>query len=97
MSTIRKSIEFYDLEKEINSMGNYTNQSKLPNKPSLWQAVMSVLASFIGIQSKKNFDRDAESDRNIPIFIVVGFVLAILLHLIIFLVVKIILWRSGLG
>ena len=58
------------------------------------QATKSILASFVGIQSKKNLDRD-DSDSNIMKFIVLGFALAILLHVCIFIVVKIIVWQSG--
>ena len=58
------------------------------------QATRSILASFVGIQSKKNLDRD-DSDSNIGKFIVLGFSLAILLHVLIFIIVKIIVWQSG--
>ncbi len=74
---------------------NNNIKQKEPDEITLWQAVTSVLASFIGIQNKKNMERDAQSDKNIPIFIAVGFMLAILLHVIIYIIVKIILWQSG--
>ncbi len=72
-------------------------EQKEPEEITLWQAVKSVLASFIGIQNKKNMERDAQSDKNIPIFLAVGFILAILLHVIIYIAVKIILWQSGIS
>jgi hypothetical protein len=61
---------------------------------SRWQAMMSVLASFAGIQSSKNYHRDA-SDENIKQLIVFGVILAVLLHIGIYLIVKVILWMHG--
>jgi len=62
---------------------------------TLWQAFKSVLASFVGIQSKENHERDASSDANlIPIFIV-GVILAILLHVGLYLIVKVIIWQAA--
>ena len=61
---------------------------------SKWQAVMSVLASFVGIQSSKNYERDS-SDENFKQLIIFGLFLAVILHIGIFLVVKIILWKYG--
>ena len=59
------------------------------------QAFKSVLASFIGVQSKENHLRDASDDANlVPIFIV-GVILAILLHVALYLIVKVIVWQSG--
>ena len=58
------------------------------------QATKSIFASFVGIQSKKNLERDS-SDSNIGKFIVLGFAIAILLHVLIFIIVKIIVWQSG--
>lgn len=58
------------------------------------QATKSIIASFIGIQSQKNLDRD-NSDSNMGKFIVLGFAIAILLHVFIFIIVKIIVWQSG--
>ncbi len=60
-----------------------------------WQAFKSVVASFVGVQSKKNHERDAMSDENLVPIIAVGLILAVLLHLFIYLVVKIIIWQSG--
>lgn len=62
---------------------------------TLWQAFKSVVASFVGVQSKENHERDAMSDENLVPIIAVGFVLAILLHVFIYVVVKIIVWQSG--
>lgn len=64
---------------------------------TLWQAFISVVASFVGVQSKKNHERDAMSDENLVPIIVVGFILAVLLHLLIYAIVKIIIWQAGVG
>jgi len=67
----------------------------MSNRITLWQAFKSVVASFVGIQSKENHMRDASSDANlVPIFIV-GIILAILLHVGLYLIVKLILWQAG--
>ena len=44
---------------------------------------------------KKNHERDAMSDENLVPIIAVGFILAVLLHVLIYVVVKIIIWQSG--
>jgi len=67
----------------------------MSNRITLWQAFKSVVASFVGIQSKENHERDAMSDENLVPIIAIGLVLAIVLHLFIYLVVKIIIWQSG--
>lgn len=66
----------------------------MAEKISKWQAMMSVLASFAGIQSSKNYERDA-SDENFKQLIIFGIVLAVVLHIGIYLVVRIILWNYG--
>lgn len=62
---------------------------------TLWQAFKSVIASFVGVQSKENHERDAMSDENMVPLIAVGIILAIVLHLLIYLIVKIIIWQAG--
>lgn len=66
----------------------------MSKKISYWQATNSILASFVGIQSKKNLDRDA-SDSNMKQFIIIGFSIAVLMHIGIYILVKIILWQAG--
>lgn len=63
-------------------------------KITWWQATKSILASFVGIQSRENLERE-QSDSNMGKFIVIGFSLAIILHVILFVIVKIIVWQSG--
>jgi len=67
----------------------------MSNKITLWQAFKSVVASFVGVQSKENHERDARSDENLVPIIAVGLLLAVLLHVLIYVVVKIIIWQSG--
>ena len=67
----------------------------MSNRITLWQAFKSVVASFIGVQSKKNHERDAMSDENLVPIIAVGLILAVLLHVLIYVVVKIIIWQAG--
>ncbi len=67
----------------------------MPKRITLWQAFKSVVASFVGVQSKENHERDAMSDENLVPIIAVGFILAVVLHLFIYLIVKVIVWQSG--
>lgn len=66
----------------------------MEDKASTWQVIKSVMASFIGIQSKKNLERDAES--NIAgRFFVVGIILAIAIHGLLYLIAQSISWYTG--
>ena len=65
------------------------------NRITLWQAFKSVVASFVGVQSKENHERDAMTDENLVPIIAVGLILAIVLYLFIYLIVKIIVWQAG--
>lgn len=66
----------------------------MEEKPSNWQVIKSVLASFVGIQSSKNLQRDAES--NIAgRFFVMGIVLAITIHGLLYLIAWYISWYTG--
>jgi len=62
---------------------------------TLLQAFKSVIASFVGVQSKENHERDAMSDENLVPIIAVGIILAIILHVGIYVIVKLIVWQSG--
>ena len=80
-----------------NTSENYSatlETTLMAKKISYWQATKSILASFVGIQSKKNLERDA-SDSNMKQFIVIGFSIAVLMHIGIYIIVKIILWQAG--
>lgn len=62
---------------------------------TLWQVVASVLASFFGVQSSKNRERDFKRGKAAH-FIVVGLITTALLVLTVVLVVKFALKQAGL-
>ncbi len=64
------------------------------NKLSNWQVVKSVLASFVGIQSSKNLERDAKSN-SIEKFVIVAFILAVAIHGLLYLLALYISWVTG--
>ncbi|MFK8028485.1 MAG: DUF2970 domain-containing protein [Gammaproteobacteria bacterium] len=63
-------------------------------KLSNWQVVKSVLASFVGIQSKKNLERDASSN-SMGRFVVIAFILAIAIHGLLYMIALYISWVTG--
>lgn len=64
-------------------------------KPSTWQAIGSVLASFIGVQSDKNRERDFEHGSYTK-FIVLGVVFTVIFVLTVYGVVRLVLHNAGL-
>ncbi len=66
----------------------------MEGKASYWQVIKSVLASFVGIQSKKNLQRDAESNIAGKFFIV-GIILAVVIHAFLYLIAWSISWYTG--
>ena len=65
-----------------------------PRGPTFWQTVASVLASFFGVQSSKNRQRDFKHGKAAH-FIVIGLIATAALVLTIVLVVKIVLKQAG--
>ena len=63
-------------------------------KPTILQIIGSVLASFIGVQSSKNRERDFKHGRMIH-FIFAGVVLTILFILVVYSAVQFALSRAG--
>lgn len=63
-------------------------------KPSFWQVIASVLASFIGVQSHRNRERDFKHG-NVLHFIIAGIVLTVLFVLLIYTVVQLVLSNAG--
>lgn len=63
--------------------------------PTLWQTVLSVLASFFGVQSHENRVRDFSSGKPM-VFIAVAIVLTVVFVLSLVLVVKLMLRNAGL-
>ncbi len=62
--------------------------------PTLLQTVGSVLASFFGVQSAKNRERDFRKGRA-ETFILVGIAMTVALVLTIVLIVKLVLHNAG--
>jgi hypothetical protein len=66
----------------------------MEEKSTYWRVIKSVMASFIGIQSEKNLEKDAES--NIAgRFFVVGIILAVFIHGLLYLIAWSISWYTG--
>jgi hypothetical protein len=63
-------------------------------KLSNWQVVKSVLASFVGIQSRKNLERDASSN-SMGRFVVIAIVLAVAIHGLLYGLALYISWVTG--
>lgn len=74
-----------------------TEEPKKPEQkaPTLWQVVKSVNASFFGVQSSKNRERDFTHGKPLP-FIVVGLVMTAAFILVVWLAVKLALKDAGL-
>ncbi len=67
-----------------------------PEKPpTLWQVVTSVSASFFGVQSSKNRERDFKHGKPAQ-FIAIALVATVLFVLALVLVVKLALSKAGL-
>lgn len=62
--------------------------------PTLWQTVASVLASFFGVQSAKNRQRDFTHGKPLQ-FIVVGLAMTALFVLAVLVVVRLVLRQAG--
>ena len=62
-------------------------------KSVIWRVIRSLLASFIGVQSRKNMTEEVSllEKHGFALFIVMGFALAIFLHLILYAVVVMVL------
>ena len=58
--------------------------------PNILQIMWSMLASFVGVQNKKNFERDNAyiEKKGIKPYIIMGILLVIVFHLSIFALVK---------
>lgn len=70
------------------------NEQKDPN---IFQIAQSILAAFIGVQSKKNHERDDAyvEKKGLKPYILMGIVLVIVFHLILYAIVKIIMMNVG--
>lgn len=72
------------------------NQNKQPQDapPTLWQMIKSVNASFFGVQSKENRERDFKHGKASH-FIVIGLVMTLVFILAVTLAVKFVLSQAG--
>ncbi len=63
-------------------------------QPNLLQIIFSLLASFFGVQSKKNLARDEAyiEQHGIKVYVLIGFFLVFCLLLTLFGIVKLILY-----
>ncbi len=61
--------------------------------PNLFQIAFSLLASFFGVQSQKNMDRDEAyiEKHGIKVYIIIGFFLVLCLLVSLYALVKIVL------
>ena len=63
-------------------------------KPGFWQVVISVLAAALGVNSRKNQERDFQSSSPLP-FIVGGLIFGVIFIVAVALVVAIVLEQAG--
>ena len=69
-------------------------EPKPPTPPTLWQTIASVAASFFGVQSSKNRERDFK--RGDPSrFIVMGLAATAVFILVVILAVRLALHQAG--
>jgi hypothetical protein len=66
-----------------------------PKAPTLWQTVASVAASFFGVQSSKNRERDFSRGKPLH-FILVGLGATFVFVALVILVVRLALHQAGL-
>ena len=65
-------------------------------KPGFWQVVLSVLAAALGVNSRRNQERDFESSTPLP-FIVGGVIFGVIFVVTIALIVMLVLENTGAG
>jgi len=69
------------------------NESE-PRPPSLWQVARSVLAALLGVQKRRNYERDFQHGRPWQ-YIVLGLVFVIVFILILVTVVRTVMGLAG--
>ncbi|MDG4550701.1 MAG: DUF2970 domain-containing protein [Candidatus Contendobacter sp.] len=77
----------------MNHRPQHVSQHPLP-RPSLIQVILSVLASFFGVQNRQNFERDFKHGKAAH-YIVVGLVMTIVLIVVLASLVNLVLRVSG--
>ncbi len=73
---------------------NETNEQKDKRTPTLWQTWMSVTASFFGVQSSKNRERDFKHGKAHH-FIILGIIMTVVFIGTVVLAVKFALTQAG--
>ena len=73
-----------------------TNDDNGPDSPApgMWQIIRSVLASAIGVQSRRNFESDTQSRSALP-YIFVGLIGTVTFVALVIIVVKLVLRSAG--
>jgi len=66
-----------------------------PRPPTVWQTAVSVAASFFGVQSSRNRQRDFKHGKALH-FIVIGVVMTVIFGLTVWMAVKLTLRSAGL-
>lgn len=75
-------------------MSTDDNRSDDPAPPTLWQTISSVAASFFGVQSARNRQRDFSRGKPVH-FIIVGLLMTAAFVLVIWVAVRLALRSAG--
>lgn len=75
-------------------MSETPDNTKGNKPPTFWQVVFSTLASFFGVQSQKNRERDFQHGNPLA-FITAGLILTVLFILTVVTVVRLVLNNIG--
>ncbi len=61
--------------------------------PTFFQLAHSILAAFIGVQNRENYERDEAfiEKKGIKYYVILGFAFAFIFHLILYFLVKVII------
>lgn len=64
--------------------------TKEDKDPTFFQLVHSILAAFIGVQNKENYERDNAfiEKKGIKYYVIIGFTFAFLFHVVLYFLVK---------
>ena len=76
-------------------MTEHENEPAASRPPTLWQTVASVAASFFGVQSARNRERDFTRGKPLH-FIVVGLLMTVAFVFVIWIAVRLALRSAGL-
>lgn len=64
-----------------------------PKDPTIFQIAHSILASFFGVQTRENHERDDAyvEKKGLTPYILMGFAFVIVFHVVLFVIVKIVM------